>query len=170
MKTSLFIVPALICSIGMARAGDTTVRSDHAAARVQLQRLVDTFQTAIIAGDGAALGRLFLPDSAWLSVYDDETYRRLKAKRPDAPKMARDSYRKFADFVSTSSKPLEEKFSRVRIETDGTVATVYFDYVFLLDGKPTNDGNETWQLVNTDAGWKIGAMLYSVRLNPASQE
>jgi len=50
----------------------------------------------------------------------------------------------------------------VRIDTNGTVASVWFDFDFLVDGKVTNQGSETWQLVRTDDGWKINAMLYSV--------
>jgi hypothetical protein len=72
------------------------------------------------------------------------------------------NYEQFAKFVSEAPKPIEETFRNLRIETDGTVGTVYFDYQFLADGKVQNHGVETWQLVHTKDGWKISAMLYSV--------
>jgi len=36
-----------------------------------------------------------------------------------------------------------------------------FDFVFLIDGKEENRGNETWQLVKRADGWRIAAITYS---------
>lgn len=44
------------------------------------------------------------------------------------------------------------------IHTDGTIAAVYFDFVFKIDGKAENRGSETWQLVKAVGGWRIAAM------------
>ncbi len=76
-----------------------------------------------------------------------------------------DHFKTFCDFVGKTDKRIEEKFSNVRINTNGTVAMVYFNYVFLINGIPSNHGDETWQLVRTEAGWKISSMLYSVTLD-----
>ncbi|WP_266157857.1 nuclear transport factor 2 family protein [Dyella silvatica] len=165
MKQILLASLVMAATMGLAHAGSPP--ANPAAAKVQIEQLVDAFKAAIIAKDGATLSAMFLPGGAWISVYDDETYRHIKTKRPEAPRLMPDDYKKFADFVSKSPKPIEEKFSDVRIETDGTVATVYFDYRFLLDGKQTNQGSETWQLVNTGDAWKINAMLYSIKLDPS---
>lgn len=56
----------------------------------------------------------------------------------------------------------EERFYNVRIDTNGAVGSVYFDFDFLQDGKVTNRGSETWQMVRGEDGWNIGAMLYSM--------
>jgi hypothetical protein len=167
MKKLLLATLLLAGTMGMAHADNAPARATPAAAKAQIEKLVEAFKAAIIARDGATLSAMFLPGSAWMSVYDDETFRLVKTKRPDAVKLMPDNYVKFADFVSKSTKPIEEKFSNVRIDTDGSVATVYFDYSFLLDGKQTNEGHETWQLVNTGDAWKINAMLYSVKVDPA---
>jgi hypothetical protein len=45
--------------------------------------------------------------------------------------------------------------------SDGTIASVYFDFVFLADGKETNRGSETWVLVRGTDGWRIAGMTYS---------
>jgi hypothetical protein len=66
------------------------------------------------------------------------------------------------DFVGASHQRLEEIFSNLRIDTDGAVASVYFNYVFLSGDKEKNRGSETWQLVNTGDGWKISALSYSI--------
>ena len=92
---------------------------------------------------------------------DDAMYQQLKAKQPSVAKLKPGTYQDFVDFLGASQQRLEEKFSNVRINTDGAVASVYFDYVFLRDDKETNRGTETWQLVNTGDGWKINAVIYS---------
>ncbi|MGC1549399.1 MAG: nuclear transport factor 2 family protein [Rhodanobacter sp.] len=168
MKNIWLATLALTGMIGLAHADGVPAQPDHTAATAQVQQLVDAFQAAIIAGDGNKLNTMFLPSNgAWISVYDDATYRLVKAKHPGAPKLMPGNFKEFTDFVSSKPKPMEEKFSNVRIQTNGTVATVYFDYIFLLDGKQTNNGNETWQLVNTNDGWKINSMLYSITMAPA---
>lgn len=136
------------------------------AAQAQIQHLVERFQAAVINKDRAALTELFLPtDNSWIAVPSAATHRIVKAKHPNARRYLPDSYAHFIDFVCNSAKPLQEKFSTVRIATDGTVASVYFDYVFLIDGKPANHGSKAWQLINTGNGWKINTLVYSINLD-----
>jgi hypothetical protein len=145
----------------------TMIRLAHAepdslAARAQIQRVVEIFRTSIIAKDKSTLGSLFMPTGgSWIKVMDDKMYQQLKAKQPSVAKLKPGTYQDFVDFLGASQQRLEEKFSNVRINTDGAVASVYFDYVFLRDDKETNRGTETWQLVNTGDGWKINAVIYS---------
>ena len=139
--------------------------ADAAASRAQIQQLVEQFKAAIKAHDGEGLGKLFLPGGSWLQTLDDASWEKVKAREPKARQATPGDYQKFAQFVGKASKPIEETFENVRIETDGTVGTGYFDYVFLESGKPTNHGAETWQLVHAPDGWKISAMLYSVVLD-----
>jgi hypothetical protein len=166
MKGIWLGVLLLGAAMGSARADNGSTHAEHAAARSQLQSFVDSFRASISSKNGAKLASMFLPETRFVSVYDDETFRSLKAKRPSASKVLVTDSKKFTDFVSTSPKPLEERFTNIRIDTDGTVATVQFNYGFYNGGALTNDGVETWQLVNSESGWKISAMLFSVRLVP----
>ena len=131
----------------------------------EIRQLVEQFKTAIKAHDGEGMAKLFLPGGSWLQTLDDASWEKVKAKEPDARQVTTGDYQKFSQFVGKATKPIEETFDNVRIETDGTIGMVYFDYVFLASGKPTNHGNETWQLVRTPQGWKISAMLYSIVLD-----
>lgn len=140
-----------------ARAADT-----QTASRAQIQQVVEQFKGAIKAHDGEGLRKLFLPGGSWFQVLDEASWQKVKARKPEAQQVTASDYQKFVQFVGKETKPIEETFDHVRIETDGTIGIVYFDYVFLAAGKPTNHGAETWQLVNTPDGWKISAMLYSV--------
>ena len=49
------------------------------------------------------------------------------------------------EFATPESR--EEEFANVKIDTDGEVASVSFDYVFLANGIKSNWGKELWQLV-----------------------
>ena len=76
------------------------------------------------------------------------------------------SYQEFAKFVANSKGSLDPRHSHVRIFSDGTVGTAYFDFDFVIDGKVENRGSETWQLVKGSQGWRIAAITYSS--NPAA--
>jgi hypothetical protein len=43
------------------------------------------------------------------------------------------SYQDFAKFVSTTKSELNPQHSHMRIQTDGTIASAYFDFVFMID-------------------------------------
>lgn len=55
----------------------------------------------------------------------------------------------------------DPEHSNIVIHRDGTIAAVYFDFVFKSDGKINNAGSETWQLVKAADGWRIAAICYS---------
>jgi ketosteroid isomerase-like protein len=154
MRT-LFSLFLALCLAGPAHAAN----AEDAAIR----QLVQQFQTAIVARDGKTLGSLFVQEGgSWWSVLDEPTYAAAKARNPAAQRLEPSTWQAFAEFVAHSARPIEERFYDVRVRTNGTVASVWFDFDFLADGKVTNRGSETWQLVRTDDGWKIVAMLYSV--------
>ena len=131
-------------------------------AKVQIQQVVDRFQAAIKAHDGKALGDLFLPESkAWIVAMGEPTYEKVRQKHPEATPFKTGTWQEFVAYVGSTKDPIEERFHHVRIDTDGTIASVYFDFEFIEAGKVDNRGAETWQLLRTPDGWKIVAMLYS---------
>jgi hypothetical protein len=131
---------------------------DDAAAVAQIDTIVKAFQAAIIAKDRAALEAMFLPaDNSWLTVASDVI--RLK---PGQPRVRPSTYRQFAESVGNSKLPVEERFYNVRIHSNGSIGTVYFDFEFVEDGKVTNQGAESWHRVKSESGWKISSMVYSI--------
>lgn len=161
MKTNVILftsLAVLLCNAVPGRVLD----NDASTAQAQIEHVVERFQTAIIAHDKVALEGMFLAEGgSWFQVLGEEAYQQIKTKKPDLGRFHADSYQHFAEFVGASKQAVEEKFSNVRIQTDGAVASVYFDFAFLVDGKVNNVGSETWQLVNTGEGWKISAVAYS---------
>lgn len=154
LSTVLFAGLAGLAVVGQARADG----SDQA----RIEQVIRRFQAAIVAHDQQGLEALFVPDGgSWFEVLGEDAFRRIKARKPDLSRVHADSYRHFAASMGGARQAVEEKFQNVRIHTDGAVASVYFDFVFLIDGKRNNVGSETWQLVHTNDGWKISAMAYS---------
>lgn len=147
----------------------TETANDHGAARAEIENVMKQFHEAVVSHDGSTLSGLFLPDAnIWLNVLTDSTYDRAKAKSPATQKVRVSNYRDFAKFVSTTTQSLDPEHSNVVIHTDGTIAAVYFDFVFKSDGKANNAGSETWQLVKAADGWRIAAICYSS--NPPVQQ
>jgi hypothetical protein len=142
--------------------GNQVVSAGVRADTVDVQHVMDAYHEAVVTHDGARLAQLFLPKgSLWLKVLSDDAYAHAKAKSPDAVKVLAGSYEDFAKLVSTSKASFNPTHTHVQVSSDGTIASVYFDFVFLIDGKEANRGSEAWQLVKGSEGWRIAAITYS---------
>lgn len=163
MRVFLSSILLAFCLANPAHAADGVRSSGPAADVAAINAVVEQFKAAIIAHDGKTLGSLFLQDhDSWLSVADEKVWPKVKARHPKARKVMPSSWKKFAEFIQNESKPIEERFYNVRIDTNGAVASVWFDFDFLEDGKVTNRGSESWQMVRAEDGWKISSMLFSM--------
>jgi hypothetical protein len=141
---------------------NTAVPASTASDTVDVQHVIDAYHEAVLTHDGSRLARLFIPQgSMWLNVLSDETYARAKEKSPDAVKIRVGSYTDFAKVVSASKANFNPTHTHLQENSDGTIASVYFDFVFLVDGKEQNRGSETWVLVKGSDGWRIAAITYS---------
>jgi hypothetical protein len=157
MRVLLSLIVAF-CLVGPARAASAP-GADLAA----IHKVVEQFKAAIIAHDGKTLGSLFLQDhDSWLSVADEAVWAQMKARNPQARKVLPSTWKEFSTFIQNANKPVEERFYNVRVESNGVIASVWFDFDFLIDNKVTNRGSESWQMVHAEDGWKISSMLYSM--------
>jgi hypothetical protein len=132
-----------------------------AADTVDVQHVMAAYHEAVQTHDGPRLARLFISQSVWLNVLSDDAYARAKAKSPDAVKVRVGSYTDFAKLVSTTKASFNPTHTHLQENSDGTIASLYFDFVFLVDGKEENRGSETWVLVKGTDGWRIAAITYS---------
>lgn len=159
----------LIAQASEPSPAQTQNAKDHHVDEAAVAEVMKQYHAAILAHDGTALSGLFLPDAnLWLNVLTDSAYDRAKTKTAATQRVRVGNYRDFANFVSTTSKSLDPEHSNIVIHTDGTIAAVYFDFVFNSEGKANNAGSETWQLVKTVDGWRIAAICYSS--NPPVQQ
>ncbi|WP_333679716.1 hypothetical protein [Dyella sp.] len=161
MKHRMLVAITGLALGGTVHAAATT--SSNAEATQQIQQVIHDFQTGIIKKDRALLTSLFYPGSnSWFSVATAPVYQSLQQKFPGATRVRSGNYMEFIAFVAGSPDPMEEKFSNVQIHTDGNIAAVYFDFVYLDKGKLNNKGSETWQLLHTTEGWKINSIVYTL--------
>jgi hypothetical protein len=146
----------------LSAESNTAVPVSTASDTVDVQHVIDAYHQAVLTHDGARVAQLFIPQgSLFLNVLSDDTYVRAKAKKPDAQKVGVGSVADFAKLVSTSKASLDPTHTNLQINSDGTIASVYFDFVFLTDGKENNRGSETWVLVKGSDGWRIAAITFS---------
>src|SRR5580700_3895994 len=163
----LFALTILIGNASFAQSpspaeSNQPVPASTASDTVDVQHVIDAYHEAVLTHDGSRLANLFIPQgSMWLSVLSDEAYARVKAKSPDAVKVRVGSYTDFAKLVSTTKASFNPTHTHLQENSDGTIASVYFDFIFLADGKEQNRGSETWVLVKGTEGWKIAAITYS---------
>ncbi len=115
---------------------------------------------------------LFLrEDITWNVVYTDDSVKRYNANLndpaiPRATKIQGGSPRRFIESIARSRQARSEAISNVRIDTDGEVAQVWFDFAFIVGDYKSAWGKESWQLVRTGDGWKIAAVVWSAEENP----
>jgi len=175
VKFLVFILACLLSSPAFAKTApkpmDMATSADPSEATAQIQAVVEAFRIAIINRDQAAFERLFLHEHiTWQSVKGDEALQRIREKVPTANKLTVDTTKTPYSFIAgivADKKSSEETFDNVKIDTDGDLASVLFDYAFLSNGNETNHGKEAWHLLRTPDGWKIASVIWSVNLNPA---
>ncbi|MBO9830526.1 DUF4440 domain-containing protein [Xanthomonas sp. A2111] len=152
------------CPSAMAAATADASTDSHAIAQV-----VQAFGQAIRTRDADGFRALFLPDAVtWRQVYADESLRRLRQRRAleKVPQMDGDSPGAMIDGIVRAGGAVDEPVAGLQILSDGDVATVFFRYSYCVDGAATNAGSESWQLLRTEAGWRIASVVWSVRLPP----
>lgn len=157
----LSTVTVLYVPTSASQAAEPQSAQRSTGATAEIEQLMAQYHQAVVSHDGARLASMFIDKGSWFNVLSDAAYTRARAKNPAALKIRPWSFQQFAKVVSSSRTTLDPRHSDLRILTDGTIASVYFKYVFLIGGKPENQGSETWQLVKGSDGWKIAAITYS---------
>lgn len=166
LPRSLALLP-LALALPFAPAQASTDTRDNP----EIRAVIESFRTSIIQRDRERFLALFVqPEVPWQSVVDDPALAQIRLKRPEAIKARfkqENNPVAFIDGIVKSANTSEETFSNIRIDSDGEVAAVTFDYSFLSNGKATNWGKECWLMVRTGEGWKITTLAYSIKLPPA---
>lgn len=166
-------LPAAVFAAVLLVSAPRPVLAQDAVARQQIEQLIDNFQKAIVAKDTARFMQLFLrEDISWTVAYSDDSVKRYNAHLKDptiplATKIQGGSPRSFIESIARAKDPRSETISNVRIDTDGDIAQVWFDYAFMKGDYRSAWGKESWQLVRTESGWKIAAVTWSAEENPA---
>lgn len=144
-----------------------------------INQVVKIFEQSIKDKNKNKFLMLFINEPVtWVGVYHEKDYQNelewskspegkaLKKKIGDkfrAPAKVRfSSPEVFIDSIIDNTKQPIEKVSNVKVNTDGEVAAISFDYQFFDGDIRVNYGTEHWQLIRTIHGWKISAVNYSI--------
>ncbi|OSZ62686.1 hypothetical protein CAP40_19695 [Sphingomonas sp. IBVSS2] len=157
---------ALASALLTAAPGAQVIYSRTEAER-DVHAVMETFRTAIIRRDKAAFLALFHDGPViWQGVDSDALAAKSKRRPGMDTKVAFDPGKtpaSFIDDIANEKRSSEERYENVAIDTDGDVASVTFDFVYLLGDRSINAGKEAWHLVRTERGWKIVSVIYSNR-------
>lgn len=82
---------------------------------------------------------------------------------------ARSTVDAMAAMLADPPQDLVERMWDPRVESDGTVASVWAPYDFYRDGELSHCGVDAFQLVRTDDEWKVQSVVYSYLQPPACQ-
>lgn len=170
-------IPALLLAACLPLAGcqttpkaAATASPPHAADVAAIGQVVEAFRTSLLRKDKATYMGLFFSDKpediGWQFVSEDTRLEHIRKAKPDAIKARQIPGNNFVSLIDeavATREPREETFDDIRIDTDGEIASVSFDYTFLANGQKTNWGREMWQLVRTERGWKIFSVVYTIR-------
>ncbi|WP_440029683.1 hypothetical protein [Chromobacterium amazonense] len=156
----LFISFALIrAALSLAPAA-IAADEDHPETRA----LIESFRVAILQRDKPRFLNLFVsPSAPWQSVWSDDGLAQIQRDHSLAIKVRyqqENNQTTFIDSIIRLETASEEAFSNIKIDSDGEVATVTFDYSFLVNRQPSNRGKECGLLARTEDGWKITTLIY----------
>ncbi|NQZ06461.1 MAG: nuclear transport factor 2 family protein [Algicola sp.] len=141
--------------------------STNKDAQKNIQQVVEDFRVSLIEKDKEKFLSLFYGEHIpWLGVVSDKTMARHPERSKKRGKINSGNYESFIDWIVTDSKPKEEKFWDINIQSDGEIGTVHFKYSFHNGDYKTNWGDEAWHMVKTKGGWKINSVIYSITINP----
>lgn len=136
-----------------------------------LGTVFNAFFEAIKYKDKDRFLHLFHPEAvSWVGVYSDESITILRQRYGNGehkPKAVPASPEAFIDNIVRSPFDISESWHNLEVLGDEDIATIHFDYVYYLGDFKSNWGEESWQLVKTDAGWKITGVTFSMTYNTA---
>jgi hypothetical protein len=172
------LVPLLFCASSFGQnygqTPDRVFKTDIAAEKQAIVGIIKEFDVAIVKKDKPSFMKLFYDGPvSWIGVTSQVSLELRQHQMKSQPKEQQTSVKrtrysspeKFIDMIVADKSKAKEIFENVQITTDGNVASVHFDYAFFSDLYKNNWGEEAWQLVKTDDGWKINSVVFSITEN-----
>jgi len=120
---------------------------DAQQSKVDILQPIKTMFNGMRAGDSLVVRNCFIEHAGMHSTYVNKEGKKTLRKGS------------LNDFINAIGTPHDEVWDEqiftYRIEHEGTLATVWTDYTFYLGEKLSHCGVNTFQMVDTENGWKI---------------
>lgn len=156
-----FIILSTLLTLAFAdNASASKTGLEH---KQDISLVIEKFRVSILNKDKETFSSLFYSDDIpWIAVFSDEMLEAKRKEKPDYPRSV--NFGKFGPPVRMISEDgaQEEIIKNIKIETDGYLGSVHFDYIDVRDGIKKAHGTEAWDLVNDQSGWKIVSVKYTV--------
>jgi len=165
MKKIILVVSILL----FAQVSFANTTSDNKP----LYKIVKDFESAITTKDRSKYFNLFYEGTiSWVGVSSTNDFEKNK-NRAEAEKIKGNKswqpmktytgdHIHFFDAIISPTKDPKMKFENIKIQHDGDVASIYFDYGFYEGNVRGAWGTKRLLLVNTESGWKINSVVFSI--------
>ena len=129
-----------------------------------LKKVIEVFKSALIEKDYSKLNSIFYSENVpFIVVFSDEMLAQKRKERPKYPSSI--DFSKFGSSVKkliSAKEHREEKIWNVKININGKLASIHFDYSDHINHKKRSFGKESWSLVKEEENWKIVSVTYTV--------
>ncbi|WP_139302548.1 hypothetical protein [Thalassotalea sp. PP2-459] len=129
----------------------------------EIRHVIEQFRVSIINKDKAVFSSLFFNENIpFIAVFSEEMLARKRIENPKYP--AAVDFSQFGPPVKMLSgdKAEEEKIWNIKVQTDGHLASVHFNYSDHVSARKRAWGTESWSLVKVDSDWKITSVSFTV--------
>ena len=129
----------------------------------EIREVIELFRVSIIDKDKATFSSLFFSeDIPFIAVFSEEMLAKKRLENPKYP--AAVDFGQFGSPVKMldGNDAEEEKVWNIKIQADGYLASVHFDYSDYVNGEQRAYGTESWSMIKVDDKWKITSVLFTV--------
>lgn len=131
--------------------------------KIKLNELIIEFEQSIVEKDSTRFKKLFFDEKVpFVGIMSKETEMSIKKNYPEFEGISVSNCRKFINDICKTEKKQVEKFYDIKIDTDGSIGSISFDYSFISGIKMIQWGNEKWNLVKINNKWLITNVIYSI--------
>jgi len=129
-----------------------------------LNAVILEFEQSIKEKDSVRFQKLFFDkDVSFVGIMSHETEMSIKKGFPEFEGISVSNCTKFISEICQSKEEQTENFYDIVIQTDGSIATISFDYSFMSGERMIQWGHEKWNLVKTEDQWLITDVVFSIR-------
>lgn len=129
----------------------------------KLTSVIAEFKQSISEKDSTRFKKILLNGNVpFVGIMSSKTEQSIQKDYPEFQGIAISDSRKFMADIYKSNKPQREEFYNIDIDTDGSIASISFDYSYFSGERMIQWGKEKWNLVLIDNTWLITDVVYSI--------
>lgn len=163
MKTNRITMALTMAFVALTLSTSAVAKDNNQTHQDAIKKVVETFRLAIINKDKETFKGLFYSDNIpWVAVFSDEMYDAKRKIKPDYPRSVNFGQFGPPEKMISDDESQEEKMWNIKIDTDGYLGSVHFNYSDHRNGIKKAFGTEAWDLVRDTSGWKIISVSYTV--------